>query len=300
VEAVRVPAAVPAEVVAQAAVVVEAGAVAVAAAEGAEEVSMIGLGYRHELAEWIASRPKGVDCLEVTAEHFYHGSTKPLEDLRRHFHLFVHGLGLSLGTPGPLDQERLKDFARVVSAAQPDWISEHVAFTRTAEVDLGHLNPLRPTRETAKIVADHAREIAQCCGKPLLLENITSHVRVAGELSETGFLNEICSQANCGLLLDVTNLYINSRNHGFEPLAWLHELDRSRIRQLHIVGYSEEHGCLVDNHAQPIQSELLDLARAVLDYAPVEAVILEHDADFPGPAIMDSELDKLRRLFGRN
>ena len=269
-------------------------------AEVVEAVSMIGVGYRHDLAEWIASHPEGVDCLEITAEHFYEGSLDKLDELRRSFRLFVHGLGLSLGTPGPLDQERLKNFARVVKAARPDWISEHVAFTRTAEVDLGHLNPLRPTRQTAKLVADHAREIADVCGKPLLLENITSHVRIEGELSETEFLNEICSRADCGMLLDVTNLYINSRNHGFDPLGWLRELDRARIGQLHIVGYSEEGGRVVDNHAQPIQAELLDLAKAVLGYAPANAVILERDANFPGSTLMNREIEKLRRLFGRN
>lgn len=261
---------------------------------------MIGVGYRRELAEWIGSHPEGVDCLEITAEHFYDRSIDKLEELRKHFRLFVHGLGLSLGTPGPLDSERLKNFARVVSAAQPDWISEHVAFTRTAEVDLGHLNPLRPTRETAKVVAEHAREIADVCGKRLLLENITSHVRIDGELSETEFLNEICSQADCGILLDVTNLYINSRNHGFDPLRWLRELDRSRIGQLHIVGYSEEGGRVVDNHEALIQAELLDLAKAVLEYGLPKAIILERDANFPGPTVMQNEIEKLRRLFGRN
>ena len=261
---------------------------------------MTGVGYRSELAEWLASPPGGVECLEITAEHFYDRPLEKLTELRRHYHLFVHGLGLSLGTPGTLDSQRLNSFAHVVRAAQPDWISEHVAFTRTGEVDLGHLNPLRPTLETAKIVAEHAREIAERCERPLLLENITSHVQVEGDMKETEFLNEICARAGCGLLLDVTNLFINSQNHGFDPVRWLHELDSARIRQLHIVGYSRENGRFVDNHAQEIQPELLDLAREVVDYAAVKAVILERDANFPGIQVMGQEIGKLRRLFERN
>jgi uncharacterized protein len=255
---------------------------------------IIGVGYRRELEEWIATRP--VDCLEITAEHFYGCNESVLSELSRQFLLFVHGLGLSLGTSGELDPERLSRFARVVGIAQPEWISEHIAFTRTAEVDLGHLNPVQPTSAMARTIAAHAREVAERCGRPIILENITSHIRLEGELSETDFLNSICEKADCGLLLDVTNLFINSRNHRFDPLAWLNEIRPARILQLHIVGYSLENGRYTDGHAQPIQDELIELARAVIAYAPVRAVILERDADFPGAAAMEKELAKLAQI----
>lgn len=261
---------------------------------------MIGVGYRRELVPWLNARPHGMDCLEITAEHFYDEGEEHLAELAAAYPLFVHGLGLSLGSAGPLDQGRLRQFARVARVAQARWISEHVAFTRTAETDLGHLNPIRPTRDAAHALADHARELSEHCGKPLLLENITSHIRIAGELREPEFLNEVCARADCGLLLDVTNLYINSRNHHFDPLRWLAELDTTRVRQLHIVGYSECDGRLMDDHAASVQPELLDLAQAVLARAPVEAIILERDASFPMPNGMDDEIAKLLRLDGRN
>lgn len=256
----------------------------------------VGLGYRRELAGWIASRPPGVGCLEITAEHFFHGGTDRLPELAKDFNLFVHGLGLSLGTPGPIDAKTLEAFARVVRAANPEWISEHIAFTRTAAVDLGHLNPVPPTREVLGIVAEHAREISAYCGKPIILENITSHVRLTGDLSETDFLNELCERADCGLLLDVTNLFINSRNHAFDPLAWLREIEPRRIVQLHIVGYSRAGDRYTDSHAQPIQEELLELARAVVAHAPVKAIILERDEDFPAPAELEKEIAKLGQI----
>lgn len=255
----------------------------------------IGVGYRRELADWIARKP--VECLEITAEHFYQGGEDRLAVLANDFTLFVHGLGLSLGTPGPLDVRRLKNFARVAEIARPAWISEHVSFTRTAEVDLGHLTPVKPTRAAACIIADHAREVSEYCQRPIILENITSHLQMAGELSETDFLNTVCDQAGCGLLVDVTNLFINSRNHRFDPVAWLHKLRPDTIRQMHIVGYSiERDGRYADGHAEPVQAELIDLAREVIKYAPVEALILERDTAFPGDAAMTSELAKLRLL----
>ena len=259
---------------------------------------MIGVGYRKQLAGWIDSRPRGVECIEITAEHFFHGSEERLAQLAKQFRLFVHGLGLSLGTPGALDTRTLDQFARVVRAADPDWISDHIAFTRTAEADLGHLNPVPPSREVLRIVADHACEVAARCGKPLILENITSHVRLTGDLSETDFLNELCEWADCGLLLDVTNLFINSRNHRFDPMAWLHEIEPRHIVQLHIVGYSRAGDRYTDSHSQPIQEELIELARAVVSYAPLKAIILERDEDFPTTSELELEIAKLERICG--
>ncbi len=254
----------------------------------------IGVGYRRELADWIT--PNAVECLEITAEHFFGRGEESLAALAEKYSLFVHGLGLSLGTPGDLDVPRLKSFARVAEVAGAEWISEHVAFTRTAEVDLGHLNPLLPSSAMAGVVADHARQVADYCGRPIILENITSHLKIEGECSETDFLNEICDRADCGLLVDVTNLFINSRNHGFDPLDWLNKIDAPRITQLHIVGYSLKDGRYRDGHGEPIQGELLELAREVLHRAPVKAVVLERDENFPEAAGMDSEWEKLRRL----
>lgn len=257
---------------------------------------MTGVGYREPLTRWLTTKP--VECLEITAEHFYGRNETNLAQLAQDFHLFVHGLGLSLGSPGGLDREQLTKFAKVVEVARPDWISEHVAFTRTAEVDLGHLNPIRPTRAAAQALAANALKVSEHCGKPLILENITSHLQLEGELSETDFLNEVCAQSGCGLLLDVTNLFINSRNHGFDPVAWLHELPADKIVQMHIVGYSQTGNRWVDDHAAPVQDELLQLAREVVDYAPVKAIILERDTAFPGDEEMQGEMAKLRSLRG--
>jgi hypothetical protein len=260
----------------------------------------IGVGYRRDLAGWIESKPRGVDCLEITAEHFFHEGEAHLAALAKQYPLFVHGLALSLGTPGPLDKKHLEKFARVVHIANPEWISDHVAFTRTAEANLGHLNPVLPTRQMLDLVAGHTREISDRCGKPMLLENITSHVRLTGDMSETDFFNELCERANCGLLLDVTNLFINSRNHGFDALQWLHQIEPRHIKQLHIVGYSRNGNRYTDSHGAPIQEELIELARDVVRHAAVEAIILERDEDFPEVAGLEIEIAKLDHIRGGN
>jgi uncharacterized protein (UPF0276 family) len=259
----------------------------------------VGVGYRRPLAPWIASRPSAVECVEITAEHFFDRDGALLQRLRADYPLFVHGLGLSLGTPGPLDPAVLAQFARVVEQADPEWVSEHVAFTRTADVDLGHLNPVAPTRAVMRRVAAHARELADRCGKPVILENITSHLRLTGELSEPEFLNGLCELAGCGLLLDVTNLWINARNHRFDPVAWLQAVDPAHIVQLHIVGYARTPERYEDTHAHAIQPELHALLEALLAHAAPRAIIIERDAQFPPPAELESELEQLKRAVAR-
>jgi uncharacterized protein (UPF0276 family) len=256
----------------------------------------LGVGYRHELSRWIASRPPEIGCLEITAEHFFDADLSALRALRREVPLYVHGLGLSLGTPGPLDPAALDSYARVVEAADPLHITEHLAFTRTKDVDLGHLNPVACTRANLELLVDHARQVMDRCGKPLLLENIATALRLKGEIEEPDFLNQLCDRAGCGLLLDVTNLYVNSRTFGFDPVAWMGRLEAGHVAQLHIVGYTRRGGRWIDAHAEPIQRELYDLAAEALSRSPVQSVIIERDENIPDPEELAAELRELEAV----
>jgi len=257
---------------------------------------LVGVGYRRELAPWIASRPPEIACLEITAEHFFGGDLSKVRELRRQYPLYVHGLGLSLGTPGTLDPETLDSYARVVDAADPLHITEHLAFTRTRDIDLGHLNPVATTHANLGLLVDHARQVMDRCGKPLLLENIATALRLKGEMEEPEFLNRLCDRAGCGLLLDVTNLYVNSRTFRFDPSAWLSEIEPRNIIQLHIVGYTHREGHWIDAHAEPIQRELYDLAELAMERSEIQSVIIERDENIPAPEELAAELRELEAL----
>lgn len=256
----------------------------------------IGLGYRRELAPWLQTRPAAVDCLEITAEHFFDGGETTLRQLRDRYPLYLHGLGLSLGTPEPLDEATLDRFANVARVARPVCVSEHIAFTRAGGVDLGHLNPVPRTRGSLATLAEHARRVSGRCDCPILLENIATPLDLGGEMDETGFLNELCERANCRLLLDVTNLFINSRNHGFDASGWLRRIDPARIVQLHVVGYAVRDGRHHDTHGARMQDDLLELVREVIEYAPVQSVILERDDRLDELEEIGDELVRLRSL----
>lgn len=256
----------------------------------------VGIGYRKPLRNWLKRRPDMVGNLEITAEHFFDENHAELRELTKSHDLFVHGLGLSLGTPGPLCEETLSRFAQVADAAEAKWVSEHVAFTRTEDVDLGHLNPVPRTAENLACIVDHAVEVAERCDRPLVLENITASLDVGGELSETEFLNQLCDRANCGLLLDVTNLFINSKNHAYCPRKWLHEINPNSIIQLHVVGYSKKDNYYHDHHSAIIQDDLMELISDVIDYGAVQAVTLERDNRLEEVGEIESELDRLRQI----
>ncbi|OFW30927.1 MAG: hypothetical protein A3H97_19425 [Acidobacteria bacterium RIFCSPLOWO2_02_FULL_65_29] len=259
---------------------------------------LIGLGHRPSLARWLAGGVPEVECLELTAEHFFDAPDAAISAIGERYPCSVHGLGLSLGTPGPLDSATFTGYSRVARLAQARWATEHVAFTRAGGIDLGHLNPLAPTRDSLQLLTEHALEVHEATGLPVCLENITSQLEIAGTMSEPEFLNALCSAPHVGLLMDVTNLFINAHNHGFDARGWLSELQPGVVRQIHVVGYGEQGGRLVDDHRVAIQTELLDLMAAIAMRHEVEAVILERDLDIPGPVELLGELSRVGRSLG--
>jgi len=210
----------------------------------------------------------------------------------------LHGLGLSMGTPGPLDQAYLGRFAAVCNCTDPIWISEHIAFTKTDYADLGHLNPIPYTSNTLAYFSEHVIEVSEYCNKPILLENITTHIQIDSPMRETDFINRLCDKTGCGLLLDVTNLYVNSKNHHFSTTRWLHEIQPGYIRQLHVVGYKRVHDTYFDIHGDAIQPEIYQLINEVIEYSSVDTIIYERDQNFPDTAELTAELVMLGDCIG--
>lgn len=259
---------------------------------------MCGVGLRKPLYDWLRSSPEEVECLELIAEHFFdETAAATLTEFSAAYPVFVHGLGLSLGSEEPLDEAYLRQLLRVVELARPLWISEHIAFTRSGGIDLGHLNPVAPTVRNAVRIAEKVQQLQDRTGLPVILENITSSLRLDGDFSEPEFLNRICELSSAGLLLDVTNLYINSRNHRFDPLDWLSEVNPDALQQLHVVGYSHRNGRFIDAHSADIQEELWELFEAVVSYGDVQAAIIERDGEMSGASqALEAELARMKGL----
>jgi len=262
-------------------------------------VTRVGVAYRAGLAHWIDAGPREIECVEITAEDFYKGGRGKLRGLGGLTPLLVRTRRLSLGTPGPLDAAELAWFASLVREAKPLWISEHLGFRCTPEIDLVSPVPVALTEAALHGFIDRAREVVDVCETPLLLENLASPLAIAGSMTEPEFLNRFCAHSGCDVLLDVTALLVNSRNHGFDPGHWLAALDPSHVVQIHIGGCTEQDGRWDDTHDAPIDEDLWSLAEVVLERSPVQAVILERDSRFPPVAELANDLKRLKTLCER-
>jgi uncharacterized protein (UPF0276 family) len=189
----------------------------------------------------------------------------------------------------------LSELTELVQRVNPPWWSEHIAFTKAEGVEIGHLSPLPFNRESIDAFCDNVCEAQDRIETPLILENITYTVDLPWhEMEENKFLGELLDRTGCGLLLDVTNLFINSQNHGYDPVEFLKTIPPERIIQLHFVGGMMKDGKWIDNHSQNTQDDIFQLIDSVLQYAPVKGVILERDANFPPFTTITDELKRAR------
>jgi len=261
----------------------------------------VGIGYRDVYRTDIFRNHTQIDFLEITADHFFEPrpQTKELLALLSdRFPIIPHGLGLSLGSADGIDHEYLKQFANLVLLLDPPWWSEHISFTRAGGIDIGHLTPLPKTRESLRCLKENIQVALEEIRKPLILENVTQTIRFPQDtFDEASFLGELVDENDCGLLLDVTNLYINSVNHRFDPLEILHRLPADRIVQLHFVGFHHDGESLVDSHAHTTNPEIWQLLKEVVRFASIKGAILERDEHFPLFGELLIELDRMRSIL---
>lgn len=264
----------------------------------------VGLGFREPFRSDLFLHREQVDFLEITADHYFDASPEKedeLELLARHFTLIPHGLNLSLGSAEGLDSGYVRQFANLVRRLNPPWWSEHLAFTRAGGIEIGHLTPLPFTHEAVEVLCRNIAEVRRQIDVPLILENITYTMALPGaEMSEAEFLAEVLERSGCGLLLDVTNLYTNAVNHGYDLKAVLNRLPLERVVQLHFVGGEWHDGLLIDSHAQATPPEVWALLEQVVARAPVKGIILERDENLPPFAALLEELDQARAIGRRH
>lgn len=255
-----------------------------------------GLGYRPPFrADLFANRSR-VDFLEIIADHYFDASTEKLAELdllRAHFPIVAHGLDLSIGSAEGIDSAYLEKFARLIERIDPPWWSEHLCFTRAGGVDIGHLAALPYTQEAIEIVARNVDTVRKRVRAPLLLENITTVVRVpGGEMDEPEFLARALDATGCGWLCDVANLYTNAVNQQVDIDATFERWPWDRLVQIHYAGGRWWEGVLIDSHDSATSEAVWELYDRIVARAPVKGVILERDERLP---IFSELLDEVAR-----
>jgi len=266
---------------------VAAGAEADAVAAAVNDAPALGsgIGYRPSFrADLFANRSR-VDFLEIIADHYFDASPEKLRELdllRAHFPIVAHGLDLSIGSAEGIDPVYLDKFAKLIDRIDPPWWSEHLCFTRAGGIDIGHLAALPFTQEAIDVVARNVEMVRKRIKAPLVLENITTVVRVPGaEMDEPEFLTRALDATGCGWLCDVANLYTNAVNHGVDIDATFERWPWERLVQIHYAGGRWRDGYLIDSHDSATSAAVWDLYDRIVARAPVKGVILERDERLP-------------------
>jgi uncharacterized protein len=244
-----------------------------------------GLGFRAEMEQNILAHRSDIDWLEIIAEHYMSRPPERVAELGRLgelFPLIPHGVEMSIGTTGDLDTTYVKSLAEFVHSIRAPWFSDHLSFTKAGEIALGQLTPLFRTREMAKEVAMKAKLLQSEIGLPFLLENITYYFEFKGALTEADFIVDILEQCECGLLLDLTNVLINSLNHNASAFEFLECIPLERVVQIHLSGGKTANRVVVDSHSDAVPNEVFNLLRYVVPRSPaLKGVMIERDQEFP-------------------
>lgn len=260
----------------------------------------VGLGYRVEFGHDVDALRSAVDCLELTVDQ-YIGTTperrEHIVELSRGFSITTHSLELSIGTLDDWDEAYARDVVAFAGEVGASWFSDHLCFTRCGPIAIGALTPLARNRTTATLVGERATRLQDAAGIPFLLENITSHLDLGGEMSEPQFIAEVVEVGGCGLLLDLANLSINAWNHHFDPYAYLDDYPLERVVEVHLAGGSVVDGVAYDTHSRETPADVWDLLAVVAGRADIGAVIIERDADVPpSVAAFQHEIETARRI----
>jgi len=266
-------------------------------------ISGFGLGLRPEhyaaLAEPIAPalRP---DWLEILSENYMVAGGRPLhhlDRLRADYPMVMHGVSLSIGGADPLDLRYLRDLKALADRVQPAWVSDHLCWTGVDYRNLHDLLPLPLTEDALGHLLPRIAQVQEILQRPLVLENVSSYVRFAAdEMDEASFIAELARRSGCQLLLDVNNVYVSSRNHGFDPRAYIDRLPAEHIVQIHLAGHEDRGDIVVDTHDHPICDAVWQLQAYALRRIGERPTMIERDDHIPPLPELLAELAQAREL----
>ncbi|MGB1276133.1 MAG: DUF692 domain-containing protein [Nannocystaceae bacterium] len=264
----------------------------------------IGIGLRHRMMDAIerGEADGEIAFLEISPEnHMHRGGAAParFERVAERFPVITHSLALSLGGIDPFEASYLGEMRRFLERFGGTWHSDHLCFTGTGGRALHDLLPIPFTQTCVRRVADRIREVQDRLAKPMLVENI-SYYQCLGrsEMDEATFVAEVLERADCGLLLDVNNVYVNARNHGIDPYQWLATIPLHRVRQLHVAGHERWDDTMwIDTHGAPVLPEVQAMMAWVIERIGPTPVLLERDRNIPPLAEMLQEVRALDAVY---
>ena len=262
-----------------------------------------GVGLRGVHLDYILSHRPKIDWFEIISENFMDSRGWPrraLDLIAECYPVVMHGVSLSIGSSDPLDFEYLAKLKRLAQEIKAVWVSDHLCWTGVMGRNTHDLLPLPLNEETLSHVIGRVRAVQEFLERPLVLENPSSYLSFAGDtLREWEFLTALSEEADCGLLLDVNNVYVSSVNHGFDPVEYLESLPVERIVQFHLAGHTHCGTHVIDTHDSPVSRPVWELFRLAAERAGEAGVptLLEWDSNIPEFPVLHREVLKARAFL---
>jgi len=266
--------------------------------------SQAGIGLRAQHHREIIERRPQIGWLEAHSENYFAQGgpqREVLGKIREHYALSFHGVGLSIGSIDPLDRAHLRELSRLIRDFEPMLVSEHLSWSSAGGRFLNDLLPLPYTEEALEHMVARVREVQETLGRRILIENVSSYLQFkSSSLSEWDFIAALTRESGCGVLLDVNNVYVSARNHGFDPLTYLNAIPRSSVEEIHLAGHTVNvvgsREIRIDTHGSQVSESVWALYEAAVRRFGHVPTLIEWDTDIPALNVLVAEAAKADRI----
>lgn len=264
-----------------------------------------GVGLKAQHYQEILETGPALGWFEVHPENYMGAGGAPhhyLSRIRERYPLSLHGVGMSLGSAGPLDRDHLARLKTLVDRYEPGLVSEHLSWAVFDGAFLNDLLPLPLTQETLAQVAAHVDEMQEALARRVLVENPSTYVRARGdEMTEPEFLTELARRTGCGLLLDINNVYVSACNHGFDAETYLDQIAPDLVGEIHLAGHAVESVAgaelRIDDHGSRVCEAVWALYRGFVARAGATPTLIEWDTDVPSLRTLQDEARRAQAII---
>jgi uncharacterized protein len=259
-----------------------------------------GVGLRPAHYPFVLENRPRVDWFEVVSENFIDTEGRPihvLEKIRKDYPVALHGVSLSIGSTDPPNEDYIRNLKKLIDRIDPVFVSDHLCWTGVDGKNTHDLLPLPQTEEAIAHVVGRVQRVQEILERRFILENPSTYIRYSeSEMPEWEFLSEVAQQADCGILLDVNNVFVNAFNHGFDPAKYLLSVPKDRVAYIHLAGHTDMGEFYFDTHDSEIIEPVWKLyEKATEIFGPVSSLV-EWDAKIPEFQKLQSEADRARNI----
>ena len=264
-----------------------------------------GIGLRSKHYQEIIHNKPAISWLEGHSENFFADggmNRYVLEQIRPHYPISFHGVGLSLGSAQEPVAAHLSKLKQLVDVFEPALVSEHVSWSNAGEKVMNDLLPLPYTSEAVSILSRNIIITQEALGRQILIENPSSYLQFNhNEMEEYEFIAEVVKQSGCGILLDVNNIYVTHKNHGIDPIVYLEHLPLDQVQEIHLAGHAvtmiEGKSVLIDHHGAHVIEPVWELFRETIKRTGVKPTLIEWDTDIPSLEVLIAEASKAQLVL---